>query len=99
MSQVETTSKKGRFNSNLVETVKGYAAHEQEVFSDIAEALKTYSASGANEAAQATMLYQCNRQAFGSFESYRSCRPNFQHLMDELGTENRLRLQEDYNDD
>jgi LemA protein len=81
---------------NLVETVKGYAAHEEGVYKDIADARsKLLAARSPEETIQAA-----NQQtgALGRLlavvENYPQLRANeqFNRLMDELsGTENRLR--------
>ncbi|MDD3766087.1 MAG: LemA family protein [Eubacteriales bacterium] len=104
-SQVENNlQRRADLIPNLVETVKGYAAHEQEVFSDIAEARsRLIGASGANEAAQANdALSNAIGRLLVLSESYPQLKAdqNFQHLMDELsGTENRLAVaRKDYND-
>ena len=80
---------------NLVETVKGYAAHEQGVFKEIADArAKLLAAKTPEETIQAA-----NQQssALGRLlavvENYPNLKANeqFNRLMDELaGTENRL---------
>ena len=80
---------------NLVETVKGYAAHEEGVFKDIADARsKLLAAKSPEETIQAA-----NQQtgALGRLmavvESYPQLKANeqFNRLMDELsGTENRI---------
>src|SRR5437763_7410785 len=83
---------------NLVETVKGYAGHEQAVFKDIAEARsRLLSAKSPEETIQAA-----NQQtsALGRLlavvENYPQLRANeqFNRLMDELsGTENRIAVE------
>src|SRR6187401_2163950 len=80
---------------NLVETVKGYAEHEESVYKDIADArAKLLAAKSPEEAIQAA-----NQQtaALGRLlavvENYPQLRANeqFNRLMDELsGTENRI---------
>jgi LemA protein len=80
---------------NLVETVKGYATHEESVFKDIADARsKLLAAKSPEETIQAA-----NQQtsALGRLlavvENYPNLKANeqFNRLMDELaGTENRL---------
>jgi LemA protein len=80
---------------NLVETVKGYAAHEDKVFTDIADARSRLLAAKSPE----ETLQAANQQtsALGRLlaisENYPQLRANeqFNRLMDELaGTENRL---------
>jgi LemA protein len=83
---------------NLVETVKGYAQHEEGVFKDIAEARsKLLAAKSPEETIQAA-----NQQtsALGRLlavvENYPQLRANeqFNRLMDELsGTENRIAVE------
>jgi LemA protein len=83
---------------NLVESVKGYAAHEEGVFKDIAEARsKLLAARSPEETIQAA-----NQQtsALGRLlavvENYPQLRANeqFNRLMDELsGTENRIAVE------
>ena len=80
---------------NLVQTVKGVAAHEKEIFTALAEARKGYAgAKTTNEKAQAASRYE---GAIGRLlvivEKYPTLRSNesFNKLMDELaGTENRV---------
>jgi LemA protein len=80
---------------NLVETVKGYAAHEDKVFTDIAESRSRLAGAKTPE----ETLQAANQQssALGRLlvisENYPQLRANeqFNRLMDELaGTENRL---------
>jgi LemA protein len=89
---------------NLVETVKGYATHEEAVYKDIADARsRLLSAKSPEETIQAA-----NQQtsALGRLlavvESYPQLKANeqFNRLMDELsGTENRLAVERmRYND-
>jgi LemA protein len=83
---------------NLVETVKGYAAHEEGVFKDIAEARsKLLAAKSPEETIQAA-----NQQssALGRLlavvENYPQLKANeqFNRMMDELsGTENRIAVE------
>ena len=83
---------------NLVETVKGYAAHEEGVFKEIADARsKLLAAKSPEESIQAA-----NQQssALGRLlaisENYPQLRANeqFNRLMDELsGTENRIAVE------
>ncbi|TEB15194.1 LemA family protein [Pelotomaculum sp. FP] len=80
---------------NLVQTVKGYAAHEQEIFTQVAEArAKLAGAASVGEAAQAD---QALNSALGRLlaiaENYPQLKAdaNFRALQDELaGTENRV---------
>jgi LemA protein len=83
---------------NLVETVKGYAQHEQSVFSDIAESRSRLLAAKSPE----ETIQAANQQtaALGRLlavvENYPQLRANeqFNRLMDELaGTENRIAVE------
>jgi LemA protein len=83
---------------NLVETVKGYAAHEEGVFKEIAESRSRLLAAKSPE----ETIQAANQQtsALGRLlaisESYPQLRANeqFNRLMDELsGTENRLAVE------
>ncbi|HDM90362.1 MAG: LemA family protein [Candidatus Hydrothermae bacterium] len=80
---------------NLVETVKGYAAHEKEVFENIAAARAKLSGARTREE-----IIEGNRELEGALarllaivENYPQLKANetFNRLMDELaGTENRI---------
>lgn len=89
---------------NLVETVKGYAAHEEAVFAQIAEARAQYgSAASVEEAAAANdELSSALSRLLVIVENYPDLKANqqFKQLMDELaGTENRLTIaRQDYNE-
>ena len=80
---------------NLVETVKGYAKHEEEIFTQIAEARsKLLQADGVKDKQKATNLFE---GALGKLLAISENYPNlkadksFIRLQDELaGTENRL---------
>jgi LemA protein len=83
---------------NLVETVKGYAGHEERVFKDIAEARSRLLAARSPE----ETIQAANQQtsALGRLlavvESYPQLKANeqFNRLMDELsGTENRIAVE------
>ena len=89
---------------NLVSTVKGYAAHEQKVFGDVAAA-RSKLASAQTPAQKA----EANGEVSGALsrllmiqENYPQLKADsqFKALMDELkGTENRLTVaRKDYND-
>ncbi len=90
---------------NLVETVKGYAKHEKEIFENIAEArTKYFQAGNVNE------KIQSSRQLEGALsrllllqETYPQLKANenFLKLQDSLeGTENRIAVERKrYNDD
>jgi LemA protein len=73
---------------NLVETVKGYAAHEKEVFLKVTEARSALmGASGAKEAAAAdNMLTGALKSLFAVAENYPNLKAsdNFKELQEEL---------------
>ena len=80
---------------NLVETVKGYAQHEEKVFSDIAEARSRLLAAKSPEETIAAANQQSSAlgRLLAVVENYPQLKANeqFNRLMDELaGTENRL---------
>jgi LemA protein len=80
---------------NLVQTVKGYAAHEKETFEAVTRARQqAMSASDVNDQAQAeNMLTQTLRQLFAVAEAYPELKANenFAALQEELtGTEGRI---------
>src|SRR5690606_37667921 len=81
---------------NLVETVKGYAAHERAVFDEVtrARALASGPASGpAEQAAHENVLTQAIGRLFAVAEAYPQLRAseNFQQLQSELtNTEDRI---------
>lgn len=81
---------------NLVETVKGYAAHEREVFEAVTAARAAASQPGAGPAAQAqqeNVLTQALGRLFAVAENYPVLRAseNFQQLQSELSnTEDRI---------
>lgn len=89
---------------NLVNTVKGYASHEKEVFGAVAEARsKLGGAATVTEKAQANSeLSNAIGRLLMIQENYPELKADktFQSLMDELaGTENRLSVaRKDYND-
>jgi LemA protein len=80
---------------NVVETVKGYASHEQETFQRVTEARSAaQAAQGPAEQAEAeNLLTSALRQLFAVAEDYPELRAseNFQQLQAELSeTENRI---------
>lgn len=89
---------------NLVETVKGYAAQEKEIFTQVAEARAKLA--GAQSVGQAAQADQALTGALGRLlviaENYPQLKSdaNFRSLQDELaGTENRIAVaRKDYND-
>ena len=88
---------KRRYNliPNLVETVKGYATHEKEVFQKVTEARsQAMGAQGAAEKAKAeNMLTSTLKSLFAVAENYPQLRAseNFSKLQDELSdTENKI---------
>jgi len=95
-SQVENQlQRRADLIPNLVQTVKGYATHEEEIFTQVAEArAKLAGAATVSEAAQAD---QALNSALGRLlaiaENYPQLKAdaNFRALQDELaGTENRI---------
>lgn len=89
---------------NLVETVKGYAAHEREVFQRVTEArARAISAGSVGEQSKAeNMLNQALRSLFAVAEAYPQLRAseNFRQLQEELsGTESKIAFaRQFYND-
>ena len=83
---------------NLVETVKGYAAHEKEIFENVAEARsKLAGATTPQEAAAANAgLTSALGRLLAIAENYPNLKANenFMRLQDELaGTENRIAVE------
>src|SRR6188474_3941661 len=83
---------------NLVETVKGYAAHEEGVFKEIAEARSKLLAAKSPEESIAAANQQTTAlgRLLAIVESYPQLKANeqFNRLMDELsGTENRIAVE------
>lgn len=73
---------------NVIETVKGYAKHEDKVFTEVTEArAATVNAQGPKEAAQAeNMFQQALKSIFAVAEAYPDLKANenFKHLQEEL---------------
>jgi len=83
---------------NLVSTVKGYAAHEEKVFNDIADARAKLAGAGSvdDKAEAAGELQGAISRLLLVVENYPTLKADtqFQSLMDELsGTENRLAVE------
>jgi len=89
---------------NLVETVKGYAAHERETLENVIKARRTaIDASGvADQAAAENMLTGALKQLFALSEAYPNLKANenFAQLQEELtSTENKIAFsRQHYND-
>jgi len=89
---------------NLVNTVKGYAKHEKEIFEEIAEArAKMFSAKSFDEKVKSANLIENSlSRLMVIVENYPLLKAdaNFRALMDELaGTENRIAVERKrYND-
>ncbi len=89
---------------NLVETVKGYAVHEREIFENVAEARsRAINASGPAEAAKANnQLTETLKSLFAVVENYPDLKANenFLRLQEELAhTENNIAFaRQFYND-
>jgi LemA protein len=88
---------------NLVSTVKGYAAHEKEVFQAIADARTRLAGAGttAEKAAANGQMESALSRLLVVVENYPNLKADaqFTRLMDELaGTENRIAIaRQDYN--
>jgi LemA protein len=89
---------------NLVETVKGYATHEREVFERVTQARAAAIAAGTvkDQGQAENMLTQALRSVFAVAENYPQLRAseNFQQLQEELtGTESKISFaRQFYND-
>ena len=89
---------------NLVETVKGYAAHERGTFEAVTEARSRAQAAGTvqEQAGAENMLSQALGRLFAVAEAYPELQAdeNFRQLQEELGeTENRIAVSRQvYND-
>lgn len=73
---------------NLIETVKGYAKHEKELFTEVTKArTEAMKATGlANKAAKENMLTEALKSVFAVAENYPDLKAsqNFLHLQEEL---------------
>ena len=83
---------------NLVETVKGYAKHEQKVFGDIAEALKSFNRATTiqDKIATSDSISGLLSRIMAISVQYPNLKANenFNRLQDELaGTENRIAVE------
>lgn len=104
-AQIDTQLKR-RYDliPNLVETVKGYASHEREIFEKISELrYKAMSAGNISEASQANnQLTQALKSLFALAEAYPELKANenFLSLQEELSnTENKIAFaRQFYND-
>ncbi len=89
---------------NLVSTVKGFAAHEETVFDDIAKARTQYmnAQTPADKIAASNQMYPLEQKILALQENYPQLKSNenFLRLQDELaGTENRIAVERKrYND-
>ena len=89
---------------NLVETVKGYASHEKEVFERVTQARANAIAAGSvgEQGKAENVLTQALRSVFAVAENYPQLRAteNFQQLQEELsGTESKIAFaRQFYND-
>ncbi len=98
-SQVENVlQRRNDLIPNLVETVKGYAKHEQKVFGDIAEALKSFNRATTIQdkiAANDSIAGLLSRILAVSIQYPNlKANENFNRLQDELaGTENRIAVE------
>jgi len=89
---------------NLIETVKGYASHEREVFERVTAArARAIAAGSVGEQSQAeNMLTQALRSLFAVAEAYPQLRAteNFQQLQEELsGTESKIAFSRQFYND
>lgn len=104
-SQIETQlQRRGDLIPNLVNTVQGYASHEEEVFTDIADARSQLSGAGnVEEMAEANNeMTSALSRLLAISENYPDLKADsqFTGLRDELaGAENRIAVaRQDYND-
>ncbi|MGB9005392.1 MAG: LemA family protein [Candidatus Aminicenantales bacterium] len=90
---------------NLVETVKGYASHEERVFTEIADARRAYQSAQTpkDKIAATNVMEGALSRLLAIVENYPNLKANenFMKLQDELaGTENRIAVERKrYNDE
>ena len=98
-SQVENVlQRRADLIPNLVETVKGYAAHEKEIFTEVANARARLLSARSPEQAEAgeQQMQSALGRLLAIAERYPDLKAdkNFMHLQDELaGTENRIAVE------
>ena len=98
-AQVENQlQRRNDLSPNLVETVKGYASHEEGVFKDIADSRSKLLAAKSPEETMAAANQQTTAlgRLLAISENYPNLKANeqFNRLMDELsGTENRIAVE------
>lgn len=104
-SQIETQlTRRADLIPNLVETVKGYAQHEEAIFTEIADARSRLAGAGstADRIAAENEMTSALSRLLAIAENYPNLKAdaNFRQLQDELaGTENRIAVaRKDYND-
>ncbi len=83
---------------NLVETVKGYAGHEEEIFTRVAEARRAYQSAETpkDKIAATNVMEGALSRLLAIVENYPNLKANenFMRLQDELaGTENRIAVE------
>lgn len=83
---------------NLVETVRGYASHEEEIFTRVAEARRAYQSAETprDKIAATSVMEGALSRLLAIVENYPNLKANenFMRLQDELaGTENRIAVE------
>ncbi len=90
---------------NLVETVKGYASHEERIFTEIADARRAYQSAETpkDKIAATNVMEGALSRLLAIVENYPNLKANenFMRLQDELaGTENRISVERNrYNEE